>query len=337
MAGARLWLNIRPAQGLRQSLQAISESDRESVLVVATTALGDAVCCLPLIESIRSAGARVGFFVRRQIAPLFAADPRLAEVIGYPGKYRRMREVVRRIRAGGWRTALLCNMNDPDIVPLLLAGGVRTFLRRRARTSVFKDLVANPEDSSLSEIHAVDGALELGERIGIPPATRRPVLILSDAADAHAQAALGRHGLSTGFYGLHPGSYFAFKQWDAGSYAEILKHAARWGRVVLTGVQCERGLCQAIIERSGVNNAVNLAGQTAIDVTAAIIRRMKFFVSPDTGVAHIAFALGTPTVTIYFTDAHTLDMNKPLHDPDRHRVLLKPSVPDVIAECAKLK
>ncbi|MBI4180085.1 glycosyltransferase family 9 protein [bacterium] len=393
-------MRIRPPAKIRRAVSEIDETDRGSILVVATTALGDAVCVTPLIESLRAAlpGARIGLFVREEFAPLFSADRdvqspklqtqeipgrdflqsakgaarRLTEVIDYPGKFRRMGEAIRRIRAGGYRTALLCNMNDPDVVPLLLWGGVRAFLRRRNRTTIFREFLANPGDEALPPAHAVRGALELGERIGVRAATERVSLRLSAEAGKQADEILketplpasptgGRVGEE--FYlGLHPGSFFKFKQWDVASYAEICRWMAGRGRVILTGSARERGLCERIIREAGGQGcpapnasvsensrrkfsplrvggvpALNLAGRTPIDVAAALVGKMKVFVSPDTGLAHVAFALGTPTVTLYFAEARELEMNRPLHDPEKHRTLLKPSSPSaVIAECEKL-
>jgi ADP-heptose:LPS heptosyltransferase len=44
---------------------------------------------------------------------------------------------------------------------------------------------------------------------------------------------------------------------------------------------------------------VNMAGKTSLGGLAALIDRLDLFISNDTGPAHIAYALGTPSITIF--------------------------------------
>lgn len=45
--------------------------------------------------------------------------------------------------------------------------------------------------------------------------------------------------------------------------------------------------------------AVNCAGQTSLGTLAALIERLSLFISNDSGPAHIAAAVGTPSITIF--------------------------------------
>ena len=44
---------------------------------------------------------------------------------------------------------------------------------------------------------------------------------------------------------------------------------------------------------------LNLMGKTSLTVLCAVIARLSILVTNDTEPAHIAYALGTPTVTIF--------------------------------------
>ncbi len=49
---------------------------------------------------------------------------------------------------------------------------------------------------------------------------------------------------------------------------------------------------------SAGGTCVNLAGKTNLPVLGALIAQLAVLITNDTGPAHIAYALGTPTVTI---------------------------------------
>jgi ADP-heptose:LPS heptosyltransferase len=61
--------------------------------------------------------------------------------------------------------------------------------------------------------------------------------------------------------------------------------------VVAIGGEAERAAGEAI-------GGINLAG-LSIPVMGAVIARMSLLVTNDSGPAHIAYALGTPTVTLF--------------------------------------
>jgi ADP-heptose:LPS heptosyltransferase len=44
---------------------------------------------------------------------------------------------------------------------------------------------------------------------------------------------------------------------------------------------------------------LNLAGKTTLAQTAALLQRARLSLSADTGVMHLAYAVGTPTVSLF--------------------------------------
>jgi ADP-heptose:LPS heptosyltransferase len=53
-----------------------------------------------------------------------------------------------------------------------------------------------------------------------------------------------------------------------------------------------------LVERT-TPRSVNLAGRLSLPVMAAVIARLSVLVTNDSGPAHMAYALGTPSVTIF--------------------------------------
>jgi ADP-heptose:LPS heptosyltransferase len=99
---------------------------------------------------------------------------------------------------------------------------------------------------------------------------------------------------------LHPGAAYPARQWPAPRFAAV----ARWARshgfdVRITGSAQERDLARSVAAQAGVGDEAVLAGRTSVEDLAALISRARLVVSGDTGIAHLAFAYGTPSVTMY--------------------------------------
>jgi heptosyltransferase-2 len=69
--------------------------------------------------------------------------------------------------------------------------------------------------------------------------------------------------------------------------------------VVLIGAASEREEAQQVVARMKHPGALNLAGRTSMSELIGLLQLCDLLVSNDTGPAHIAAALGRPTLTIF--------------------------------------
>ena len=122
--------------------------------------------------------------------------------------------------------------------------------------------------------------------------------------------------------GVHAGARSPARRWPAERFAVVADALAEehGGSILLTGSDGERGLV-AEVEALMHAPAINLAGKTSLGGLAALISRLDLFVCNDTGPAHIAHALQTPSVTI-FGPAEFERWAPP--DLERHRVVRHP-------------
>jgi len=177
--------------------------------------------------------------------------------------------------------------------------------------------------------------LALTEFLGFPTRGEHLEFPLGDA-DRHRAAGL-TSSCPGRFVCVHPGASVPERRWPADRFTAVADAlAARGLQVVLTGTAGERGLTAGVAAGMAAP-ALDLAGKTDLGVGAAVIASARLLVCNDTGVSHIAAAVGTPSVVIS-TDDNPARWAPP--DTARHRVLSRPGgwpeVPEVLAPALDL-
>ncbi len=120
---------------------------------------------------------------------------------------------------------------------------------------------------------------------------------------------------------VHPGANERKRCWDTALMARVADHIAGRGlRLVLTGARGESDLTR---ELAGMLKAdcIDVAGRTTLGSLAALLQGATLLVCPDTGVSHLAAALGVPSVVIFMVSDP--DHWAPLRR-DLHRVVGRP-------------
>jgi ADP-heptose:LPS heptosyltransferase len=99
---------------------------------------------------------------------------------------------------------------------------------------------------------------------------------------------------------IHPGAASAARRWPAERWAQVARAERALGhRVVLTGTKQERPIAERVATLAGLPPGAVLAGATDLRLLAAIVASAERVLSADTGIAHLATAFGTPSVTLF--------------------------------------
>jgi heptosyltransferase-3 len=154
-----------------------------------------------------------------------------------------------------------------------------------------------------------------------PASSRAAQLILTDAARAETDEWMARRGLAGRPYiVVHPGSRHiarrtlrspagAEKYWPEERWAQVIQSLAQLRpdhNLLLTGTRAERRFNAAIVSRSGVPAVHNVADELPVRTLLPLLERAHSLISVDTGPAHAAAALGTPTVALFGPASTTL-------------------------------
>ncbi|MGI5211618.1 glycosyltransferase family 9 protein [Plantactinospora sp. CA-290183] len=140
--------------------------------------------------------------------------------------------------------------------------------------------------------------LEVAALVGASPTTVVPRLVATDADLAEARAVLGPPDRPR--VALHPGASDPRRRWPAERFAEVAARLAADGyEVLVTGTPEERDLADRVVEaaRAPVRS---LVGELSLGGLIGCYRDCAVVVSNDTGPVHVAAALDTPTVGIFW-------------------------------------
>jgi heptosyltransferase-2 len=142
---------------------------------------------------------------------------------------------------------------------------------------------------------------QLAEEPGSPPA--RPLAGVGLRVDpANLAAALKRLDLSRSkpVVAFSPGAeYGPSKRWPARYFAELAVALAARGRAIwLFGSGKDREIGEEIV-RLAPGAAVNLCGKTDLSSAIDLLSLAEVVVSNDSGLMHVAAAVGRPVVALY--------------------------------------
>jgi ADP-heptose:LPS heptosyltransferase len=112
-------------------------------------------------------------------------------------------------------------------------------------------------------------------------------------------AAAARHAVP-GAVVVHPGAESAARRWPAERYTAVVRRLRALGRrVVVTGAPSEDALVLDIAARAGLPARDLLRGGLPFGELSALVAHAALVVCGDTGLAHLAVAHGTPSVTLF--------------------------------------
>lgn len=277
---------------------------RPRFLIAGPNWIGDLVMADTLFKLLKQAHPDTPIDL---LAPAWARPlaERMAEIdhaIETPGGHGRLalgarRRLGRVLRKQHYTQAwVLPRSAKAALLPWLAKVPRRTGYRGEMRYGLVNDMrQPNPAHLAFVERHA---ALALAPDMDLPAELPQPEL-QSTAEDQ--QAALARLDLKVrdDAVALAPGAeYGPAKRWPVEKFSELAARLVGQGRPVwVVGGEGERTLGEAIRRR--VPAVHNLAGETSLIEAVDVLAAASGVVSNDSGLMHVAAALGTPLVAIF--------------------------------------
>jgi ADP-heptose:LPS heptosyltransferase len=306
--------------------------DVRKIVVLRPNALGDFIFCLPALHALRAAypSAKISFIGKHWHADLLHGRPGpIDEVLVMPPCPGVGAAPDAQVDTGPARRFVEAMRAERFDIALQLYGGGRysnPFIRRLGAglTVGMKAADAEPLDRSVPypylhnkrllmlEVAALVGARTL--RVG-----REIEVIARDRQEAARAVADDIRPLVI----INPCASDPRRHWPAERFAAVAGRLAEEGAVVaINGTGAESALVRRVIGHMR-RPAIDLCGKLSLSGLCGLFERAALLVSNDSGPLHLALAVGTPSVGIYWLT--NLFDGFPLVQ-SRHRASMSPRV-----------
>jgi lipopolysaccharide heptosyltransferase II len=290
----------------------VQASEIKRVVVRGTNWVGDSVMTVPALRALRRVmpEAKITLVVRPSAEGIFADIDFIDQLLIYDR--RSAFSIIPQVRE--WRrrqfdlAVLFQNAFEAALIPFLAGVPLRLGYATESRQALLTHPLALPDwRSSRHEVFYYLYLITALEQLlfgtsTICETTPDPSLNVSDTRKAQAEELLRAYGVRAGepVIALCPGSINSrAKRWPAEAYAALGDRLIDSQRqVLLIGSADEADVTNEVTNRMR-HTPVVLTGKTSLDQITAVLSLVDLVVTNDTGPAHIAAALGRPTLVIF--------------------------------------
>ncbi len=274
------------------------------VLVVRLRSIGDTVLSTPSLIALRKflPEAQIDILLEDWVAPVLEGFDAIDNVLTV-GKDAKSRI----------KTAWQIRRNNYDVAFNLHGGTTATFFVRASGAKhrvgyenfqysfLYNHLLASSADFWQREkTHSAEQQLALLGFTGIPVLDRpKSRLAITEMASNSIENKLSSFILHPSSFALfHLAAAFDTKQWATENFARVAEFLFEKGfQAVAVATKSERGVLEKLRETTGV--PITIFDDLTLPEITALASKAKIFVGNDSGIAHIAAAVETPSVVIF--------------------------------------
>ncbi|MBX3458664.1 MAG: glycosyltransferase family 9 protein [Planctomycetes bacterium] len=301
---ARLWARWRAWRRPPTALAPLPPHTPARILVANTTGIGDTIFCTAAIADLAESfpNAEIDVFVDRRRVGLVKHNPRIAKVVTYHGKYKKVQATLHELRSRQYEVAVIQHVNDPDVVPLIVWGGAKHLVGYRSHTLSRLYSVALPPADKAGGAHTIDARLALCKAVGAKGEHWHTELYPSPEASEKARALLAEFHIPPGVaIALNIGGSAPRKRWPAEYWAKLaLELAGRGKPVIVVGGPDDKVAAEEI--RAATKDAPEIhvaVARLGLQGDIALMPLCAAHVSGDTGLLHGGLAMDVPTVALF--------------------------------------
>ncbi|MEX1228061.1 MAG: glycosyltransferase family 9 protein [Marinobacter sp.] len=273
-----------------------------SICILRLSAIGDVTHVIPVVLSLQEQvpGLKITWVIGKLEYKLIGDLPGVEFIVFDKKAGRRGYAELHRAMKGRHFDALL-HMQvafRANLVAALIPAAVKVGYDK-ARSKDLHSLFINHRIPTQPEQHVRDCLASFLEPLGLASAPPRWHIPLTEADFTFARQHLADNRLNLV---ISPCASHPLRNWSPERYAALADHAAARhnAQVLLVGspAEAEKVVCREIESRMS-ETVVNICGRDTLKQLTALLAGADLLVSPDTGPAHIANAMGTDVLGLY--------------------------------------
>jgi lipopolysaccharide heptosyltransferase II len=263
------------------------------ILFIRPGGIGDAVLLLPVLQGVKQQfpEAELVVLAERRNAGVFALYPAVDTLLCYDN-WRHWRTLV------GKRYDTVVDTEQSHYLSAVIARLLRACKRVGFATNNRERLFHKCASYSHSD-YEIDSFVRLARVAGftIDAVPQSGFITLADEVKTQGRKLLeplvGRE-----ITAIFPGASIAARRWEPDKFRQLAQRFIADGyAVVVVGGDVDRESSAAVL--NGLEHSLNLAGETSLIQTAAVLNNARILVAGDSGVMHLAAAVGCPTVALF--------------------------------------
>jgi lipopolysaccharide heptosyltransferase II len=270
-----------------------------NLLIVRFSSIGDLLLTTPLLRALRARhpGCRITFVLREDMADTLRHNPRIDRLVTWRSGTP-LSPLIRELRGEPW-THRLDLQRSLRSWRLRMGIGGRWLASDKQRVNRAV-LIASRRRRGTPMGPVAERYFAAAADLDVSPDGGPAEFFTSAEADRQAAAFLSSAGLglSRRLVALAPGAAHHTKRWPEEHWRELIERLAPTCDIVILGGPTDRDLGERLA-RAGGSPVGNATGRFSLLGSGALLKRADVAVAGDTGLLHLATAVGTPVVGLY--------------------------------------
>lgn len=292
------------------------ENKQLKILIIRLSALGDTIHTLPLAFAIKEqfSGSEIGWLVEDKAQQFIKNNPLVDKCFVVPKKDWKNRgfsfkniveffSIIKQIKQEKYDIVIDTQQlfKSAMFLPFLNIKRKLTHSDGREFSWLFANEFIKTDRKQFDlNYHVVDRNLDFARHLGC--SNPKVEFVLPPVSIAAAEKVKGMFAVldDKPTITLCPATTWENKHWKNEYWAKIIDKFADKCNIVLTGSSNDEKLIDDILQLSTSKNILNLCSKTNLMELSEVFRYSTVVISPDSGSAHIAWAVGVPSVITVF-------------------------------------